>query len=805
MDPFAITEPTRNGKSATPLLHGIYSALIWGSAQWIHREKRKASVFFGGLITTVLYTHDFFQQGAVFSVMSSHFGPFLYSTFFGFFVLMSLALWAYNVMDAYRMASFLEMVSWRTIALEADVPGWDFSREKEIPARTFGPITILIYAGAIAAILHFFFSGALSSRDSLLNKVESNPSDFSARKSLIEFYLETNRSQHARLEADEYLQKYAGGLSALQKEYLYGVLGTPVPASNNANPSVVLDFVIDGVMETKNVNWSDLKRELPESEFERRVLEAIQENKEDLKPAEILLNHYMENSEWDRAHTLASDLLRHHPHVAWLMQTMLLAERRLKQSNVEQKPDFGSAIVLYREGELEKAEVELNHYFEAGGQDKEAFLLQNAISFQQKDYKEAIKHLEAALKVYPEDFLFLYSLGNAWLRQEQYQNAIPWFEKILEFDTGRKDVYKNLGLAYRKTNNSARSIHNYRKALALDPEDESLLFLLGFAEFEAEEFDSGAKSLTQLMQVNPSHPLAAFYLGQIYEKLNEFEEAINAYQAVPTTSSFHPQAQDKITALKKRLTPTPTPVIRQTAPIIKPVEISKTNTIDSVAQNLELAEKSWKNDNKADAIRWYRKVLEFDPMHFRSLSQIGRHYLEDLSEYKEAQEYLLKARQIKSDDIWVNLSLGIISKYMNNTFEAVRYFEDVLKKEPTQLNANFNLALLYEDRNQLDLAKEYYSRVIRFHPRHQLAYNYLGDISFNEGDYSKASEIYRGLLQISPDNTSIRFKLALSLEKEGNLVLAREELNKLSSMVASEPLMASEVLAALQRVSNSRP
>ena len=81
-----------------------------------------------------------------------------------------------------------------------------------------------------------------------------------------------------------------------------------------------------------------------------------------------------------------------------------------------------------------------------------------------------------------------------------------------------------------------------------------------------------------------------------------------------------------------------------------------------------------------------------------------------------------------------------------------------------------------------------------------LAYNYLGDIYYNEGNFELATQLYSALLQISPNNVGIRFKLALGLEQSGQNELSLSELSRLSKEVQGEEFMEQEIAEAKARV-----
>ena len=49
--------------------------------------------------------------------------------------------------------------------------------------------------------------------------------------------------------------------------------------------------------------------------------------------------------------------------------------------------------------------------------------------------------------------------------------------------------------------------------------------------------------------------------------------------------------------------------------------------------------------------------------------------------------------------------MGIVSKSRYDIAQAKEYFERALKYDPNDLNANFNMALFYEDQNDLTKSK----------------------------------------------------------------------------------------------------
>ncbi|MFC1546359.1 tetratricopeptide repeat protein [bacterium] len=71
--------------------------------------------------------------------------------------------------------------------------------------------------------------------------------------------------------------------------------------------------------------------------------------------------------------------------------------------------------------------------------------------------------------------------------------------------------------------------------------------------------------------------------------------------------------------------------------------------------------------------------------------------------------------------------------FINQKFEqAKKEFKRVLKLEPKNIEAFYNLALAYEATNDNDLAKKYYEQVLELDIKHKLAKEHLHKIIGSE-------------------------------------------------------------------------
>ncbi len=85
-------------------------------------------------------------------------------------------------------------------------------------------------------------------------------------------------------------------------------------------------------------------------------------------------------------------------------------------------------------------------------------------------------------------------------------------------------------------------------------------------------------------------------------------------------------------------------------------------------------------------------------------------------------------------------SLGIQSLRLGQLDQAIERFQQALKKDKKYFYAYINMALAYQQKNNLDKAKDAYNAALRIRPDTPEAHNNLGFIDFVNKDYQSASK-----------------------------------------------------------------
>lgn len=98
-----------------------------------------------------------------------------------------------------------------------------------------------------------------------------------------------------------------------------------------------------------------------------------------------------------------------------------------------------------------------------------------------KKYGIILVFVLAAANVLANDNELLLAEANKSYSEDNFEQAIELYNKVIETGTESAGVYYNLGNAYFKMNDMPSAILNYEKAKKLNPNDEDILFNLEIA------------------------------------------------------------------------------------------------------------------------------------------------------------------------------------------------------------------------------------------------------------------------------------------------------------------------------------
>ncbi len=163
-------------------------------------------------------------------------------------------------------------------------------------------------------------------------------------------------------------------------------------------------------------------------------------------------------------------------------ESILLFEE-LSRSNPEMLREFsdpyGRALVeqaaRYMKASPEKARELLNKAVAVNPADPEAYARLGYLQMASQEFDKAIKSYQIAAGLGPDNPKPLFNLGYLYVKNKDYENAEEMYKRVVELEPGYLDeALFNLGVVQDMLGKTAQARENLEKALAINPNNESV-------------------------------------------------------------------------------------------------------------------------------------------------------------------------------------------------------------------------------------------------------------------------------------------------------------------------------------------
>ncbi|MDT5122986.1 MAG: hypothetical protein QOC96_2468 [Acidobacteriota bacterium] len=153
-------------------------------------------------------------------------------------------------------------------------------------------------------------------------------------------------------------------------------------------------------------------------------------------------------------------------------------------------------------------------------QDFTAQIRAAAIFFQLGAYDKATLYLNRSLALKPDDPDALTGMGQTKFETGDYTGAATYFEKVLAQHPNDTDLRTDLANTYAKRTppDYDRALAEYRKALEIDPKNESALEGVANSALRKGDKATARDAVDKLAAVNPSNPAISSLRSQLDTK-----------------------------------------------------------------------------------------------------------------------------------------------------------------------------------------------------------------------------------------------------------------------------------------------
>ncbi len=352
------------------------------------------------------------------------------------------------------------------------------------------------------------------------------------------------------------------------------------------------------------------------------------------------------------------------------------------------------------------------------------------------DIDNAIVYYEKTTELAPENPEPFFKLGGIYETRKDEDNMIRFYQPALVLDPKHPKIHHTLAAIFDKRSkkgpeenyeeNINQAIHHYRLANEHDPEQWEWHYqfarLLDLHTETLEDYhlhgDMAVSEYKKSIELNPNHVDSYFYRGmityrykRIKDKLYLTDQIINDFMQVVTLEPKRTVAHYHIGILKVwgekfEQAHDAFQKVLQLDPEYKGVHTQ----LGKLAER----EQKWK-----EAIKLYEKEIEIDDKAVEAYQRLGDLYYNSELEYNKAKAMLEIALQLNDKHVDTIIVYANVLYSMDKLGAASEQFERVLQIDKRNLTANYNLALMYEYTDRIELAKTQWQRFLELNPPEQ--------------------------------------------------------------------------------------
>ncbi|MEK7474607.1 MAG: tetratricopeptide repeat protein [Candidatus Coatesbacteria bacterium] len=160
------------------------------------------------------------------------------------------------------------------------------------------------------------------------------------------------------------------------------------------------------------------------------------------------------------------------------------------------------------------------------GRDAMAWRNMSGIYFALGQDAEALETNRHAMDLDPKDPYAYYNFGALASRSEKYDDAIRWFNKVVELAPDIGDGYLGLATAYLKIGDTGNAVFNFSQAYQRAPENPDVARGFGLALMEIGQLPKAEYYLRQALEKYPDWAELHMELGEVLRLLGEDRDAV---------------------------------------------------------------------------------------------------------------------------------------------------------------------------------------------------------------------------------------------------------------------------------------
>ena len=348
---------------------------------------------------------------------------------------------------------------------------------------------------------------------------------------------------------------------------------------------------------------------------------------------------------------------------------------------------------------------------------------------------EAKSIVERFLAVLPDDPRATFHYAQIEANVGNLSTAIQYYEKtiaLLDVDETHLDIefapehlldaYRFLGDAYYQQENHDKARTSYKHTIELDPGLERYFFNQGKSAFDAEQFQLAIEAFSKFLLIYQEDIEATYLLGRSHEALEDTENALRLYLRTLELDANH------------------TDVLMRSAQIYRD-----------------------QNDPQT-ALTMLTRLIAIEPTNVDAHYRSGRLYVE-LGRSDEALDAFLATIRLNVNRLDAHYQIVALYEQQGDIDNIIKQYETIIRLDSSQADPFFRLGALYLRRGDKDNVVRVYEAGLDIEPNHPYAQYSLAIIFEERQDIQKAIKHLELANRYDDGNFDWHFRYARLLDR----------------------------------------
>ena len=348
--------------------------------------------------------------------------------------------------------------------------------------------------------------------------------------------------------------------------------------------------------------------------------------------------------------------------------------------------------------------------------------------------KEELELAKRLVKNFPNSINPIMLMGNLWERHGDATKALEYFNKVLEQDPERPDVYKSIGWFFMNKEQYEQAIGYWQKALQIDPNIPGVHNNIALALMGQNKQNEAIGELEKNIQISPRSSFSYFLLGQLHLRQKDYDKSRSNYEKAIEIEPNYTNAYYGLFTLSTRLK-----------------QRDKAKEYMVIFRKLKAEDmKVLKDRNKAedDLIQMQKGAAE-------TYMLAGQMYQAE-GDFQKAEELLKGATTLDPNNILCLERLASLYITRNRITDAIPLYRRISEIDPKDPICHLNIGILSMRLKQLDNAEEAFRKVIEVAPGSSGGYRELAQLYLKTGrGYPEARELAEKAVALEP--TALNF------------------------------------------------